>query len=218
MGINQIFHTDLQGLFTLFNNAITSLVSRMGRCAWIFLLAAIATALLIGLSGVMLSKAFSGIAMGGLGYLFGVALGRWIFSVERFLFAPIFPIYVCGAIFACLFFLLGWKRCKLSICLLLAFAGFWLTWTYAPFDNVYLFLGAALLCGVLAGFVTKPVFCALTATAGGFLLVSLLGRVFSNAAFLQFSEGRQALSIAIALSVVFFTVQLILSRKYRLEK
>lgn len=219
MGALALLNFDLYVMLTGLGDSLASLAEKMGVGVAVPAAAAISVALMVGLFGVLLSKVLSATSMGVLGCFFGSGLCNWLLTLDAFSKAPAFLSYVSGTLFAVLFFLLGWKKRKISICLLFALLTFGLVSFYAPFENIFLLLGSALLVGALAGLAAKPIFCAFTALFGGFTLVSLLGVLLPRvSAFRLFGGGWAAVWIAVAFSALFLSVQLIASRNYEIEK
>ncbi len=205
---------DFIALLNTLNDKLAELASRLHIKALILYIAMAVIAALIGLAGLHLAKLLATIGMTGFGYVLGVELLNFLKAdVAWFAKWPGWTAAVFGIVFALVFLLLSWKRVLHVIFSLFVVIGYLLVMHYVH-DNMLLALGAGILLALLTTFIVKFAFIIFTSLAGGFMLTSLLGAIWTKAAILQLGVNKAAVWVALGISLLFFLIQLLTTRHY----
>ena len=218
MDLKSLLNSDPIDLLGKWNDQLADLAERMNVDSLVLYIAAGVLAVLVGLAGMHLAKLFCMVGLGGVGYLIGVELFGYLQSnVDVLTKWPDFLSYIFGIVIALVFCVFGWKKCLYVMYATFALLGYSLVIQYAT-KNVLLAVGGAVLLAMIASFIMKVAFIALTSAVGGFAMVSILGAIWSDVSILQLGFDNNAIWVAVGAAVVMMIVQLITTRHYSLVK
>lgn len=218
MDLKALIHSDFIDLLAKWNDKLADLAGRMSVDSLVLYIGAGVLAVLVGFAGMHLAKLLCMMGLGGVGYMIGVELFGYLQSnVNALAKWPDFLSYIFGLVIALIFCVFGWKKCLYVMYAAFALLGYHLVTQYLT-QNMLLAIGGAILLPMIAAFIMRVAFIALTSAAGGFALVSILSAIWSNVSVLQLGFNNNAIWIAVGAAVVMMIVQLITTRHYSLVK
>ncbi|MBQ1229411.1 MAG: hypothetical protein IIX80_00105 [Clostridia bacterium] len=202
---------DLLKLLQSCNDAIISLAGKITLDAWIAFIIAAVLAAAVGVFGYKLIKLVIALGFGVGGYFIGEELYRLL--SEKLTEIPDWAVYVCGGVVALGFCIFAFCRFSYAWFGAAAIFGYIAVGHFMPDGYVLLSVGAALLIALLSVSLIRVVFILVTsATAAGFL-ISFLGAIFPEQAFLQIGQGWIPYVLVGVATILFASVQFAINRQ-----
>jgi hypothetical protein len=190
--------------------AIDATAAKLHIKAMILYIVGVALALVIGVLGYRLIKLVLSAGLAYFGYLVGLELFTYLGT--KFADLPSFLAYVCGGIFAVLFFVAAFLRFSYALYSVLCALGAYLVVFYTG-GTWLLGLGGGILFALIAIFFVRASFVLISSFVGGVCCIGFLGKLLPDVAILQLGANATAFYIALGAVLVFALLQFLTTRR-----
>ena len=206
------------GFFWLLNsihqNVVGDLASRLRIDVNVLFIVGLCAAVLGGLLAYRFVKAFLSLFAAGLGFYVGM---QAYFCVQTETM-PHWVCYLFGAVLAIVFFCLAFGRASYVWYVMVALAGYWVTWTYLEKDFLVA-LGGAFVLAMLSIALFRVVYILFTSLGCGVLAVSFLSPLLPNVGFLRLEPKNYGFwATALVVAAIFLVAQCLINRLWKKRK